>query len=355
VGPELDYDVEGLGPARDRTFLSGTLAEVDATARAIGVHLPRGVVCAPRAARAAVALARAAEGDVAAFPNGTVSTPGAFVFVPHGGGEVNAARCAAAPRVTFDAAERELPAIGGAPLRVADAWVFEVLHWSDLLWANLLALGPWLWSELAEPWRLAWAALRAGSLRPERVAGHLVKRAEGGFVHPHATVEFSVLGAGVTIGAGAVVRGCVLGPGAAVEELAVVEGCALGARARIQRQAMAKYSVIESGASHAGVVQLGVLGAGAEVRQGAVLFDQSLGDPVRVVRGGTLVEAPRGMIGVCVGPGTVLGQGVRVAAGRCLPGGLTILSDPDGVVVHVDVPAGATRMRAVGGRLEPIA
>ncbi len=346
-------EVEGLGESAERVFLAGTVAQAASASAALGVVLDPLVLASPRAVAEALSLARARAKDVVAAPEGTVSTPGATLFVPHGGGAVTVARVAAAERVGFDALERELPSVGGAPLRVADAWVFRVDHWSDLLWANLTALGPWLWSELATGPRLAWAALRAGSFRPELMGGHLSRLGPGAFVHPSATVEFSVLGPGARVGAGAVVRGSVLAAGAVVEELAMVEGCVMGAGARIQRQAMAKYSVIEGGAAHAGVVQLGVIGARAQVRQGAVLFDQSLGEPVRVRRRGQLVAAPRGMIGVCVGPDTVVGQGVRVAAGRCLPPGLTLLPDPAGVVTRVEVPAGATRVRVRDGALEP--
>lgn len=349
-----DWQVEGLGGSAERAFLAGTVGATAAELAALGVVLEPGVLASPVAARAALSAGQRLGRDVMAVPDGSVSTPGAGLFVPHGGGPVGPERIAAAERVSFDALERELPSVGGAPMAVADAWVFRVEHWSDLLWANLRALGPFLWAELATGPRLAWAALRAGSFRPELVGGHLSRLGPGAFVHPSATVEFSLLGPGARVGAGAVVRGSVLGEGAAVEELAMVEGCVLGPGARIQRQAMAKYSVIEREAAHAGVVQLGVIGARAQVRQGAVLFDQSLGEPVRVSRGGALVPAPRGMIGVCVGTDSVVGQGVRVAAGRCLPPGLTLLTDPDGVVTRVDLPAGTTRARVRDGRMEPL-
>ncbi len=332
--------VEGLGPLDDRTFLRGSARDYT---RGDGLACEPGTVFSPLAASAARALVPR-EGWVRARPTGTVSTGHLYA----GGGPLDPATLA---ELSFDAREHALPAIGGLELRVADAWVFQVDHWSDFLWANLLALGPFLWARLATPGALAWAVARRWTLRPELLAGALVER-DGAFVHPSATVEFSVLSPGARVGAGAVVRGAVLGPGASVEELAMVEGCVVGEGARIQRQAMAKFSVIERGAAHAGVVQLGVLGAGAEVRQGAVLFDQSLGEPVRVRRAGELVAAPHGMAGACIGPGSVIGQGVRVAAGRAVPAGLTVLPDPGGVLSRVEVPEGATRARVVNGRLE---
>lgn len=343
-------EVEGLGAFADRAFLDGTLRDWTHSG---GLVTPPNTVISTKAAAAGRALA-ATHGDVRARPDGSVSTPGAHFFASRAG-ILDAERMDAAAERVFDAVERDVARPGGEPLRVADAWVFRIDHWSDLLWANLQAIGPFLWSRLASPWSLAWSVVRCGSLRSERIAGGLVECGPGSFIHPNATVEFSVLGPGARVGAGAVVRGCVLGANAVVEELAMVEACVLGAGARIQRQAMAKYSVIEAGAAHAGVVQLGFLGAGAQVRQGATLFDQSLGDPVRVLRGGVLAATPGGMLGVCVGPGALIGQGVRIAAGRVVTAGLTILPDPDGIVVSSNVPAGTLRARVRNGRLEPLA
>ncbi len=343
--------VEGLGAFVERTFLDGTLA--DWTSRSPHVVLPPHTIAAKKAVAAALAAARARGGDVRAAPRGSVSSVGATIFAALDGAPTPE-RVAAAPLVEFDAEERELPELAGERLRVADAWVFRVEHWSDLLWANLLAMGPWLWTELATPWRLGLSALSALSVRPEAVAGGLVRCGADAWVHPRAAVEFSVLGPGVRVGAGAVVRGSILGEGAVVEDLALVEGCVVGAGARIQRQAMAKFSVLEAGSAHAGVVQLGVLGAGAQVRQGAVLFDQSLGKPVQVLRRRVLSPAPRGMIGVCVGPLAVIGQGVRIAAGRAIPPGLLVLPEAGAVLADPAVPAGTQRARVSGGRLEPL-
>lgn len=345
-------EVEGLGAFAERAFLGGTLA--DWTSHDARVILPPQAIAAQKAVAAALAAATARGGDVRAAPRGSVSTPGATLFASVDGTPASPERIARAPLVAFDAQERELPELAGERLRVADAWLFHVEHWSDLLWANLLAMGPWLWAELATPWRLGLAALSARSFRAEAVAAGLVRRGADAWVHPRATVEFSVLGAGVRVGAGAVVRGSILGDGAIVEDLALVEGCVVGEGARIQRQAMAKFSVLETGSAHAGVIQLGVLGAGAQIRQGAVLFDQSLGAPVRVLRRGVLSPAPRGMIGVCVGPNSIIGQGVRVGAGRAIPAGLVVLPEAGTVLSDPAVPADTRRARVAGGRLEPL-
>jgi NDP-sugar pyrophosphorylase family protein len=199
--------------------------------------------------------------------------------------------------------------------------------------------------------RLAGGALRAGSLQPENVAARLNVLGAGARIHRTATVEGCVLGRNARVGAGAVVRGCVLGDDAVVEELALVEGSVLGAGARIQRMALCKFSVVEAGAAHAGIVQLGVIGAGAQVKHGATLMDMALGGAAVRVRVGTqLREAPFGLCGVIVGPGAVVGSGVRVAPGRVIPPGVEIVADPDTVLRAVELPAGTQRAQVRAGR-----
>jgi len=347
---------EGLnGPWGALAFLDGTLA--DWARGAEGVTMEPGVIAAPRAVAKVAGLGRARRAPARFVPDAVGSeamaalsggNPG--VLWAGGGG----------PELRFDAEERaiDLFPMPDGPLRVADAWVFPVRHWVQLLWANLLALGPFLWERLVgrggeAAARLAWATMRSGSTRPEAMAAALTRRASGARVHRSATVEFSWLGAGAQVGAGAIVRGCVLGEGAVVEELAVVEGAVLGRGARVQRQALAKYVVLDEGAAHAGIAQLSVLGRGAVVKQGATLMDLGLGQGVSVRVGGELRRAPHDMCGVCVGEGTVVASGVRVAPGRAVPAGLTVLADPGTVLTRVDVPPGADRVVVRDGRLEP--
>jgi NDP-sugar pyrophosphorylase family protein len=144
------------------------------------------------------------------------------------------------------------------------------------------------------------------------------------------------LGDDVTIGANAVVRASVIADGCTIEDLAVVEACVLGAGARVQRQAMAKYSVLRERSAHGGTVQLGVLDREAAVKRTATLMDQALGQRVQVLVRGARVEAPLGFAGVCVGEQTVVGAGVAVAPGRCLPAGLQLYAPPSSVVRRVD-------------------
>lgn len=342
---------EGLGAIGERTFLEGTVASW-VTSGATLTSAP-GVIWSA----AAAAAARRLSGNERATPRMSMLGPiralnDAEVWISAGDGT--------GPEVEFDAQERELPgvALPTGPVHVADAWVFPVTHWNQLLWANLLALGPRLWASLvgAGPgaaWRLTSAALRAGSTRPEDVGARLNRVERGAAIHRNATVEGCWLSPGARVGAGAVVRGCILGEDAVVEELAMVEGTVLGRGARVQRLAMAKYAVIEESAMFAGIMQLGVVGRGAVVKHGSTLMDMAFGQSVRVRVGGRLAAAPHGLCGVCVGERTTIASGVRVAPGRVIPAGIEIFADPGGVLSRVDLPDGCTRAYVHAGGLEP--
>jgi hypothetical protein len=254
----------------------------------------------------------------------------------------------AVPKLQFGTDKLSLP--------ISDLLVLPAGHWVQLLWANLLGLGPHLWRAVggangpARAARIALAAMGSMSLEPMVVGRQLVRRGSRCRVHPRAVVEASWLGDDVSVGANAVVRGCVLGDGAVVEELAVVEGSVLSPGARVQRQALFKFSLAAPGAAAAGAMQLGVLGRDAAAKYGAVFMDMTMGQGVKVSVGGALWPAPLGLAGVCVGDRTLVGTGVQVAPGRALPADLVVLGGGGDTVVRI--PAGLSgTVRVVGGVL----
>jgi len=281
------------------------------------------------------------------------------------GGAATPERIAAAQTHTFDPQERliELPLPGSQfeaellELPLTERLVLPASHWLQLLWANLLGLAPMLWRELVGRnfvealWRLFWAAVRAGSLRPLRIGAELGRRGKRCRVHPTAVVERCWLGDDVEIGAGAVVRASVLADGSAVEPLAVVEGSVLAAGARVQRQALFKFSVLGEKAMAAGGIQLSVLDRECAVKYHALLMDQALRQTVRVSAGGALVDAPLGLAGVCIGARTLIAAQAMVAPGRAVPPDLRVIPDPRAVLRKI--PAGASGVMAIrDGTLE---
>lgn len=265
------------------------------------------------------------------------------------GGPITPDRIANAEPVKVDGKERllEFPlseehhGASVVELPISDRLVMPTSHWLQLLWANLLGLGPFLWRNLVGSnilqvfIRGTWAALKSGSLRPHRVGRHLGRTGKRCRIHPSAVVEGCWIGDDVEIGANAVVRGSILAAGASVEDLAMVEFSVLGPGAIVQRQAMVKYSVLGPRSAAGGLMQLGTLDRAAALKRTGVLMDVSFGQGVRVRCGGRFYAAPLDMAGVCVGEGTTVGAGVSVAAGRSIPAGLKIVPSPDNLVVRI--------------------
>jgi hypothetical protein len=282
------------------------------------------------------------------------------------GGAVTPERIQAAQALTIDSKERTLEVplseehhgASHVELPISDRLVMPTGHWLQLLWANLLGLGPHLWRTLMGRnivevlFRAAWSALRAGSLRPHLIGAQLGRVGKGCRIHPSAVVEGCWIGDGVEIGANAVVRGSVLADGSAVEDLAMVEFSVMGPMARVQRQAMVKFSVLGVGSAAGGLMQLGTLDRHAALKRTGVLMDVSFGQGVQVSVRDTRYAAPLGMAGVCVGEGSTVGAGVQIAAGRCVPPKIQIV--PSGESTVVRIPEGLEGLvGVVDGSLEP--
>ncbi len=226
-------------------------------------------------------------------------------------------------------------------LPIGDRLVMPTWHWLQVMWANLLGLGPFLWRGLMGRnivevfFKGLFAVFRARSFRPHRVGAKLGRSGKGCRIHPSAVVEGCWLGDNVEIGANAVVRGCVIGNGALIEDLAMVEFSVLDAGARVQRQGMVKFSTLGPGSAAGGLMQLGVLDQYAALKRTGVLMDVSFGQGVSVNAGGERIAAPLAMAGCCVGKGATVGAGVQVAAGRCVPAGLTVVPGPSSTLLRI--------------------
>jgi hypothetical protein len=291
---------------------------------------------------------------------------GPWLVMLAAGGPATAERIAAAEPFEVDLKERLLTfplseahhGVAAVELPISDLLVLPTRHWLQLLWANLLGLGPFLWRGLVGrnilqvAGRVGWAAVRARSVNPRRVGAKLGYKGSGCQIHPSAVVEGCWLGDDVEIGAGAVVRGSVLADGSSVEDLALVEFSVLAPGARVQRQAMVKFSVLGANSAAGGLMQLGTLDRNAALKRTGVLMDMALGQGVEVVVGEGRLAAPLGLAGVCVGEGSVVGAGVQIAPGRAIPAGLQVVPGPHSTVSRI--PDGAVGLMVVkNGSLEP--
>lgn len=344
---------EGLGPIFERCLLGKNISTWQKQWERDGLSLSPNTIVSERF------LQSLCQGP----PGRGQSTASAFENLQTLGAPPNIQWKAGNETRLIPAEEQNLPPLGldgsNIHIKIADAWATTADHWLQLLWANLFALGPFLWADLVGKGplallRLFWALLKARSTDPFVIAGALTTRAPKVSIHPSAVVEGCSLGTGVKIGAGAFVRGCIVGEGSIIEEQTLVEFSVLGPGTRIQRRAGAKFSLFEEAATHAGVMQLGVIGRDAMVKHGAALMDMALGQPVRINVRGKRVEAPFGLAGVCVGPRAIIGEGIKIAPGRVIPPGLTLLPATDNMLTHPDVPPGCTRAQQKANRLEPL-
>ena len=242
--------------------------------------------------------------------------------------------------IPFEAPDDDFP-FTFVELPLTDIIVLPTQHWAQLLWVNLMGLGPYLWRELVGRnvfsiiWNGLGALIRARSVHFIDIFAALRYRGKKCRIHPSAVVEGCWIGDNVTIGANAVVRGSILADGAVVEDLAMVEFSVLGELAKVQRQAMVKFSVLSDQSSVGGVVQLGVLGESASVKRGAYLLDMTLSDGgVQVLYNGERCPVPLGVIGCFVGDESTVGLGVHVAPGRAIPPRLKVTA-PAGLLMKV--------------------
>ena len=283
------------------------------------------------------------------------------------GGPVTPERLHQAKAVAVDPKERMLSfplseehhGASAVELPISDRLVMPTWHWLKLVWANLLGLGPFLWRGLMGRnivevlFRGLFAAIRAGSLKPQKIGAKLGRRGKRCRIHPSAVVEGCWLEDDVEIGANAVVRGCVLGHGVVIEDLAMVEFSVLDAGARVQRQAMVKFSTLGRGAAVGGLMQLGTLDRYAALKRTGVLMDVSFGQGVSVVVDDGREPAPLAMAGCCVGERSTVGAGVQVAAGRSVPSGVTVVAGPSSTVTRI--PEGTEGLvRVNDGALERV-
>ena len=384
-------ELHGLsGPAGSRTWLGRSIAErvewafLEAGIAFIGDGIPddalgrfmvrEDVVITRDAIEAFAALV--GNEDLSFQPEGRLANfiadlsfgdDGPWLVYLAPGGPVTTERLQQAKPVAVDPKERMLSfplseehhGASAVELPISDRLVMPTWHWLQLVWANLLGLGPFLWRGLMGRniievlFRGVFAVIRAGSLKPQKIGAKLGRRGKRCRIHPTAVVEGCWLEDDVEIGANAVVRGCVVGHGVIIEDLAMVEFSILDAGARVQRQAMVKFSTLGRGAAVGGLMQLGTLDRYAALKRTAVLMDVSFGQGVSVVVDDGREPAPLAMAGCCVGERSTVGAGVQVAAGRSVPSGVTVVAGPSSTVTRI--PEGTEGLvRVNDGTLERV-
>lgn len=303
-----------------------------------------------------------------------------LAVVPEGSGPEAAHRAAllegSLPERAVDLGCRDLrpelprphPAMAHAlrPVKVGEAVMHTISHWSHLLRANQLALGALgeaarAGFEAKGPLRRAAEVLRvliaAGGADPAKVAAALTQRGAGCTIHPTASVEACLLGDGVEIGAYSLVRGCVLGAGAKVEEHATVLSSVLGERAHVGRYGFSHLNVLmpEARLSAGGGYQASVFGPACFLAWGATALDMSFGREVMVEHAGALQPSGHHLLGVAVGPRAVVGNNVRLQHGMSVPADAVLVGPATDLLRSWGPsPVAEGPHRAAAGQAEPL-
>ena len=266
-----------------------------------------------------------------------------------------------AKRVVVDPEEDplEIPVpkhlVGKAVVQVPRAKrpVLTVHHWVHLLWANqaassmVLATVPW-WRGLP---RLIWAVIRAikisilGPTIPAirgrgrwlnhwHVLGALNTVGKNCDIHPSAVVEGSRLGDNVTVGAHARVLLSDVGDGAHIMAGAQVETSVVGHQALVcQASGIRSCLLMPEAVASQAWLQLSVLGRRAITTVGSLTMDLNFERPIRVPLDGSMHEVGREVLGAAFGHDVRVGTGVWVAPGRMIPNGVTVVRDPNQVLL----------------------
>lgn len=221
----------------------------------------------------------------------------------------------------------------------------SVVHWSDLVRANLLALSAraedaredWenggLYTRLRMVGEVLWRAGWPSRARIARALAPIGKRCK---IHPTAVVEACEIGDDVEIGPFAVVRASVIGDGVRIDPYVTVGLSILGPGVRVSQAGMLNLCVVYPGAlvSEGGGYQMCVIGRDAFLAKTATVLDLSFGrtikSPVARVGGEVAVaDTETYFMGAAIGHRAKVGAGVRICYGASVPNDVLLVAPAD--------------------------
>jgi carbonic anhydrase/acetyltransferase-like protein (isoleucine patch superfamily) len=232
----------------------------------------------------------------------------------------------------------------------------RIRHWVHVLRAGHLAPQVTLLERAtSQPIRSAMRGLLSARItkaaRLRALRARFSYRGRGTFVHPTATVEASVLGDGVSVGAYSYVTHSVVGAGSVIEQRAHVSGCSLGPRTFVSLNSSLQ-ACVTFGDTDACIngVQACVIAQRCALTSFARPLDLAVEGPVRVEDEGRLREAGELPCGVAFGPGVFVGADVVIAAGRAIPRDVRLFADGSGVLQKVPADLQPGNYAVVDGR-----
>jgi hypothetical protein len=240
------------------------------------------------------------------------------------------------------------------PFAATGSYLVRVDHWAHVLRVNLsglLALWFERWqSPLGKLWFLA-RALLGFPWRGGRLAESIRLIHRKANVHHRAHVELSIVEAGATIGANAVVKNSYIARDARIDDGAQVNGCVVGAGAFVANASAIFSSLLCPGSFAAQQkMQFSVLGERSVAFTGSYFYDLNFERNVQVAHRGHVVDSGSRFLSVCLGPLARIAGGVWIASGREVPARALIVQPP-GLVAHKLDPALAqSRMTTIDGK-----
>ncbi len=211
---------------------------------------------------------------------------------------------------------------------MTEKFIVQVDHWVNIWTANIAAiLAEGARLQKSSKAKLLYLALKARSFNKWKILRQLNKIGKNCDIHPMAYVEGSVIGDGVTIGAGAVVRESVVGEGSFIGNGVVVEESVIGEGSTILNGHILYSVLYPHSFSVAEMVSASLVGRDTFMGLNSTLTDFRLdGKNVTVLKDGIPVDSGNTFLGSCLGHGVYLGSGCIVAPGRSVPNGLRLAS-----------------------------
>jgi carbonic anhydrase/acetyltransferase-like protein (isoleucine patch superfamily) len=218
-------------------------------------------------------------------------------------------------------------------------------------WIHLLRLGNFMpqiqlidratANPLGSLWRALWALDPRAQVRWEKLKAAFVYRSGGSFIHPTATVEASILGRNVHVGAYAYVVGSVVGDDVVIEDRANINYACLAPGTFVSKNstvvsstAFGDTDVCTNG------IQYAVVGKRCALTSWAQPLDWNVSGPLTVMDGEEARPVGELPCGVAFGSDVLVGANVLIAPGRAIPAGLRVIADPEAMLRRL--PAGSS-------------
>ncbi len=216
--------------------------------------------------------------------------------------------------------------------------VMRIRHWVHVLRLSHL----WPQIQLIEQsqrqwWKTLWNLIWGFSFsRHRRIANYYDRFCfihASAHIHPTATVEASIIGKNVRIGAYANVVGSVIADDVTIEDRANINHCVLGTKTFVSKNSTVVASVA-FGPTDVCVngIQYALIDEGCALTSWARPLDALPNAPVRVKDGDDLREVGLLPCGVAFGKKCYVGANVMIAPGRVIAPETTLLAEKDGIV-----------------------